>query len=84
MNMTIEKTQGEVLETRGREPKYPFRKLSEGETIRVQLGDEKDFHRVRSAFFQFRKYHKLKWRVRVQRKGDTLLLHRLNDRHGNI
>lgn len=77
MEFTIEPTTEVVQETRGREPKYPFRKLLEGHTIRVEVEDEKDFHRVRSAFSQFRKYHKLKWKVRVQRKDNTLFIHRL-------
>lgn len=79
MNMVIEKTKGNIQATKGREPKYPFKKLKEGETLKVDINDERDVQRIKSAFFQFRKYNNLPWRFRIQRIGNTIFVHRLKD-----
>lgn len=79
MEMTFERTPKDLKETRGREPKYPFKDLKKGYTLKIMLNDEKDLSRIKSAFYQFRKYNKLDWKVRVQIVDSAVLIHRLND-----
>lgn len=76
--MVIIDTIEPIKETRGREPKYPFRDLNEGETLVIDGLDDRQIASAKSAFYQFKKYHKLPWATRTRINGSTLYIHRIS------
>ena len=73
--MQITKTKSPVKTTKGREPKYPFRGLSPGLTLEIDVESDQDIQRVKSAFYQWRKYNKPQFETRTQVQGSKLLIH---------
>ena len=74
--MKIIKTKTPIEEIpRGREPKYPFKDLSPGHTLVINIESEDDIHRIKSAFYQWRKYNKPDYKSRTQLSGSKILIH---------
>lgn len=73
--MKITKTKSPVKETRGREPKYPFKELSPGHTLSIDIKSDADANRVKSAFFQWKKYNNPAFKTRTQLTGSKILIH---------
>lgn len=73
--MEIIKTKSPAKEVRGREPKYPFKDLVPGYTLVINIEDLSDINRIKSAFYQWKKYNKPEYRTRTQLTGSKLLIH---------
>ncbi len=73
--MKIIKTKSPIKEARGREPKYPFKELSPGFTLEIELKSDEDINRIKSAFYQWRKYNNPPYKSRTQLSGSKILIH---------
>lgn len=74
--MMIIKTETPIKELyRGREPKYPFKDLSPGNTLVIDITNKGDINRVKSAFYQWRKYNNPPYKSRTQLSGSKILIH---------
>ncbi len=74
--MKIIKTNYPVKElARGREPKYPFKELSPGNTLVIEVRTNEDINRIKSAFYQWKKYNNPAYKSRTQLSGSTILIH---------
>ncbi len=73
--MKIIKTKSPIKITRGREPKYPFKELTPGNTLIIDVVDDYDANRVKAAFHQWKKYNKPSYDSRTQTVGLNVLIH---------
>jgi hypothetical protein len=73
--MNITKTKSPVKEVRGREPKYPFKDLLPGFTLEIEVENQEDVNRIKSAFYQWKKYNKPTYKSRTQLIGSKILIH---------
>jgi choline kinase len=74
--MKIIKTKSPVKElARGREPKYPFKELSPGNTLVIEVQTNEDINRIKSAFYQWKKYNNPDYKSRTQLSGSKILIH---------
>lgn len=66
-----------LSQTQGRPIKYPFRQLKPGHSIVCDYSDT-DLQRIRSAFYQFRKYNKLNWKCSIRVDQGQIFVNRLS------
>ena len=62
---------------RGRQNKYPFGLLKPGKTLIIDLYEYEDIGRIKSAFYQYRRNHRLDWdcSTRVVNKEIYIIRH---------